>query len=814
MKAHFSVHPSVVFKLGEDLITDDIQAIAELIKNGYDADATRVTVHIVTESGPDEHPEDSGYIVVEDNGSGMETKTLVSGWLTISNSAKRTMKAEGRTTDRGRTPMGDKGLGRLGAQRLGNRVSIETTPGRGSVKHKMSFDWRDFEGRETLEEVPVEIRTVLLKKPKESGTLLRISDLRDTEILADGLRLRQELAKIISPYSDFDNFKLYVYLNGEYLDLTVAERQVRNAAAVSFTLDFDGETLHVKGRMRLGHLRPNGKADKLLWARVVDADRGAGLLKYLVGKSAKSSWDIQPARNSKWWLEFDHAVRLDEIRPKVDPETGEVANPGPFAGQVDSFNLGSGSVQEIGVFNTAKILRDHLRDMHGIRVYRDGFNIRVAEDWLGLGKQTTSGGSWFGLRVGTTMGYISISADDNAQLQETTDREGFSRTAAYLNYFDLLRSFVASAANVLEDIGRGAADYRRQFDIDPDDVDRDSETILDELTEILDKANEYLTPLQEAKSTLAMQAAKADQIIDSYQAVRITNPREQEMLQQLNTLSRQATKASEMVAGLEAFVASVSEQRSSAKRVQADLEMLSEQLTLTYETMAVGLTAEALAHEIGNLAERLARRSSAILRYVRRDYPADVRVQGYVREVQGVVAGLRRQLAHLAPSLRYVRERRETLSLSAVAADVSDYFEGRWGETIGLAHDVSSDFKIVMNRGKLLQVIDNIVLNSEYWLNEQVRLGTLEDPEVRIEIDAPFVRIADNGRGVDPQVEDALFEPFVSKKPKGAGRGLGLFIVKQLLDAEGCDIELDPQRNEFGRRNVFVIDLASVMSND
>jgi len=44
------VHPSVVFKLGADLITDDMQALIELVKNSYDADATKVRVEIETET--------------------------------------------------------------------------------------------------------------------------------------------------------------------------------------------------------------------------------------------------------------------------------------------------------------------------------------------------------------------------------------------------------------------------------------------------------------------------------------------------------------------------------------------------------------------------------------------------------------------------------------------------------------------------------------------------------------------------------------------------------------------------------------------
>jgi len=46
---HFEVHPSVLFKLGEDLITDDAQALVELAKNAYDADARVVRIEVTTD---------------------------------------------------------------------------------------------------------------------------------------------------------------------------------------------------------------------------------------------------------------------------------------------------------------------------------------------------------------------------------------------------------------------------------------------------------------------------------------------------------------------------------------------------------------------------------------------------------------------------------------------------------------------------------------------------------------------------------------------------------------------------------------------
>ena len=105
-----------------------------------------------------------------------------------------------------------------------------------------------------------------------------------------------------------------------------------------------------------------------------------------------------------------------------------------------------------------------------------------------------------------------------------------------------------------------------------------------------------------------------------------------------------------------------------------------------------------------------------------------------------------------------------------------------------------------MNRGKLLQVFDNLLLNSEYWLKEQVKGGVLKRGMIYIRVEDRHVDVWDNGIGVDPEVEKLSFwNPFVTRKPQGFGRGLGLFIVRRLLEAETCDIVLRSDRNEEGR---------------
>ena len=93
----FDINAAVVFRLGEELITDVVQALVELVKNSYDADATWVNVTIDTRAENRwgrTYSDAAGAILVEDNGHGMDEETIRRGWLTISELSKA--RAEGR----------------------------------------------------------------------------------------------------------------------------------------------------------------------------------------------------------------------------------------------------------------------------------------------------------------------------------------------------------------------------------------------------------------------------------------------------------------------------------------------------------------------------------------------------------------------------------------------------------------------------------------------------------------------------------------------------------------------------------------------
>lgn len=93
-----SVHPSVVFRLGEEMIQDDVQALVGFAKNAYDADSptARISVdtHVATwpdgqevvDADADEAGLLRGSISVVDRGTGMTSEQITQAWLTVSGS--------------------------------------------------------------------------------------------------------------------------------------------------------------------------------------------------------------------------------------------------------------------------------------------------------------------------------------------------------------------------------------------------------------------------------------------------------------------------------------------------------------------------------------------------------------------------------------------------------------------------------------------------------------------------------------------------------------------------------------------------------
>lgn len=201
----FKVSTGLKSILGQDLITSDNIAILELVKNSYDAHATKVLITFEKDS-----------IIIADNGKGMSLNDLQNKWLFVGYSAKSdgTEDASYRSKFK-RNFAGAKGIGRISCDRLGSQVWLTTKSEDSNTVEVIHVDWNKFEKslKNEFDKISVdhESREERFTFPGESliGTEIRITGFRPEtpewtrERITD---LKKSLEKMINPFSGTEDF--------------------------------------------------------------------------------------------------------------------------------------------------------------------------------------------------------------------------------------------------------------------------------------------------------------------------------------------------------------------------------------------------------------------------------------------------------------------------------------------------------------------------------------------------------------------------------------------------------------------------------
>lgn len=229
----FSTHAHIKNIIGKELINDDNVAVMELVKNSYDAGATRVDIEFKNLAN-----DKLSELIISDDGVGMSEEDIVTKWLNIAYSSKKN-----NHTQNNRYQAGNKGVGRFSCDRLGKQLNLYTKKRNGSFLH-LKILWKDFEDAEKIDtqiqDIPVFIREINELdfqeetgfKIFEQGTILQIIDLNEewvefsrkntlfNDIEIDKsklLKLKNSLERLINPNQAFDehSFKVFISINDE-----------------------------------------------------------------------------------------------------------------------------------------------------------------------------------------------------------------------------------------------------------------------------------------------------------------------------------------------------------------------------------------------------------------------------------------------------------------------------------------------------------------------------------------------------------------------------------------------------------------------
>lgn len=378
---HLRFASDILSRLGEELISDPDQGIIEIVRNSYDADATKCEVTLNNTEGP------GGSIVIVDNGDGMTTDAIKDGWLVVGRSAK----AANRITPKGRRVVGDKGLGRLAALRMGSKATLVTRPrSEPGTEHRITINWDDFDSTNIVEQVPLTINTSSTEK--KSGTEVHIEGLRSGLSRSQTENLAKAIILLSDPFDSKSSFRASLRVPG-HKDL---EAKVKDSY-------FDESEFYLEANL--------------------DAQGMA--------KATVKDW------KGKVIWKASHKDLAGNDKPYVSV---------PASFELWVFNLGSDSKFSGRKIKTTEV-RNWLKTFGSVHLYHNGLRVRPygdpGQDWLELNLARVRSPE---LRPSTnnSLGRVFVDDEENRLVQKT-DRMGFIEN----EIFNELKQFAVDAADWL-----------------------------------------------------------------------------------------------------------------------------------------------------------------------------------------------------------------------------------------------------------------------------------------------------------------------------------------------------------------------------
>lgn len=400
--SEFRFRPSARLQkyLGRELIADPNLAILEFVKNAYDAGASHV---YITFSLP---LDGTSSLVIADDGEGMDEPSFERNWMHPGYSEK---SPDARPAHRGRkprqaavskrVPVGEKGLGRLAAGRLGSSLEVFTRRIRRDDWLHIFFDWAEFEDMSKLmDEVVIEYDHDTLPEdpPAQSGTILII---RDLEQKWDGRirgrptpgrsrtrlgRLKQDLQLLLRPLQATDpSFTIHLdsdsFLDPEDIGVVTPAGAVEEA---DYLYDFE---YRVTASGRISIQRRLQRSNRLV------AELG--------GEAT---------------IRFPAITLSEAASAERRPDTLEC---GPFRGRfLYTPPPAAKRAKEIDAVGS------------GVLLYRDGVLVEPygldGDDWVGVSARKAQRQGYALIQPNVFSGYVLISRAENPKLRDMSNRQG------------------------------------------------------------------------------------------------------------------------------------------------------------------------------------------------------------------------------------------------------------------------------------------------------------------------------------------------------------------------------------------------------
>lgn len=738
--------------LGEQLIKDEQIALAELIKNSYDADADWVKISFVN-FGYDEKKNDifkteTSKIIIEDNGCGMGMKVIEDSWMNPATPNKKSQnnKDVKITPKKHRIIQGEKGIGRFAILKLGRNIRITTRPNGENKEYVIDYDLSQYDddfltekGVEKVlyiddidipvyEQIPYRIidRNVIVNnsiydEENNHGTIIEISNLKGEwtfdkikKVNSASQKLESIFERIFSDRKKDNQIEIGFECNGErllYTDETIKELSLllENSAVLKITGGLYSEK-DKKFTYKINSIPYSiSLKDSLLSGIKFFKDRFAE--KNLFGETEIRNTTCGDFKFN--FFVFDFAADKESVY-YLDKREKEI-------------------IKEHRIY----LYRDYIR----VAPYGDPDN-----DWLEIDKMRGVGRAGDYLSNDQVVGFVDISKQGNPRLKDKTNREGLIEEG------NATRDFIVLLHTFLLFVRQHA--YRQ------------------------------------------------------YQE-RIRKQKEQR-INKLKVVDNHFTKLKESIGG---NTIALSIYNDLYKSYKIEKEFFQNRLDSTEDLAAVGLSVETASHDISMMLNKGVDAIDNLIKDIDGGVLDDEQIEKELHTIRGMFSFVKDQMRDIQLMFKSSKQRRRLICFEDLLLKVEKIYKRTFNrEHIDYSvNKIGSPVIAKCTDAVILQLLINLFDNAVYWL----ATPDITDKKIIITLDGENQQVifSDNGPGIRDDDKPYIFEAFYSGKEDG--RGLGLYIARQLLQRIGYSISLAdiPAEQILSGAN-FVINFVNTEENE
>ena len=725
-KLKFRPYARLLTMLGDQLIKNERIALVEVIKNSYDADASWVKV---TFEGftPDFGATADSKIIIEDDGLGMTREVIENHWVNPATPVKLLAKETRPTTKKGRVIQGEKGIGRFALLKLGKSIKITTRPKKSKSEFELTLDVSDYDENFLSDKN----QALFLEDLSLTLNEIEPATLIRPGIVSLGARELKRAAngtriEISHLSSPWSHNKVEKVFDDLARLQSIFPIEEKLDSTVSENGDDDPRSFEV-AIYRGGEFQPfSSQLRDRLFALVEDQS---------VFKVKNGVYDEQ-ARKFSFTLNNKN-VEL----PLSDPEiTGlslyrrwKKLDPGIF----DTRGTTCGSFGfQFYVFdfsadaqgkNALESPDKELIKKHRVYLYRDGVRVYPYGD---------PDDDWLGIDVyrGTVRASEFVSNDQVVGFVSIS-QDGNPELRDKTNREGLI------------DTGHATEDFRALLQL--------------VLAWIRKKPYEiYRRGLKTKHEVEVFKKEQVQQAFDGITEAAADGP----------------PKLKERIA-------------EANKLYSAERKYLVQRAETTEHLAGVGLSVETASHDLMVAMTRALSVVDSLISESHRPGTLDKNfVSGELNMVRGILSFVQTQMKDLQQLFKSTKQRRKDIRVAEVLRKVQRIFQSTLDKNHIEIDIVESQTPLVAKTtdAVLLQLFLNLFDNAVYWLEGKQGGGRIL---VTLDGDDGHLIFSDNGPGIKKDDAQYIFEPFYSGKGQ-EGRGLGLYIARQLLERHEYSIDL------------------------